>query len=166
MENPGIIKHAEWLMENVATIKFQAVAKRNGIRWTDQEFVKMAVYAELHDIPPILMKRVRKFENGGAVYPYGQHNKRDAVVATTPPKEAGMHQAAITLRTALFEYMLSHPEQNEAFLKRNPLGGRYSTQEYYFRMHQDDIVEWLMFHGINPRLNKMSYASFLKSKRW
>lgn len=159
-----VIRHAELLLRNLTIGQAQKVASRNGIRWTDQEFVKMAVWAEVHDVPPLMLQRVRKFENGGLVYPYGQHQKRDSVRATTHPMEQGMHQGAITLRTALFHFMVVNPRRNSLFLKRHGKGE--GTQEQYFRDNQDAIVDYLMFYDLAPRANKASYARFLKSKRW
>lgn len=166
MQVMDVIRHAENLLENLAVAKMQAVAKRNGIRWSEQEKVKAAVWAEIHDIPPKLHWFVRRFENGGWIYPYGQHNKRDAVGAVTPPKQQGMHQAAITLRVALWQFMLVHPKENAQFYKKYGFDSRRSTQEYYFRMHQDKIADWLMVRGIAPRSNRRQYAKFLKSERW
>lgn len=161
-----IIRHAELALKNLTIAEAQAVAKLNGIRWSDREFVESAIYAGLHDIPPMLLQRVRKFENGGLVYPYGQHNKMSEVRATTPPLRQGMHQASITIDHAVFAYLITHPQENLEFLERHKIGSRKFTQEYYMRDNQDAISDWLMWHGINPRLNKGSYAKFLKSKRW
>ncbi len=166
MQVLDIIKHAEDLLENLAVAKMQAVAKHNGIRWTENEKVKAAVWSEIHDVPPKLHWLVRRFENGGWIYPYGQHNKRDAVGAVTPPKQQGMHQAAIALRVALFEFMLVHPEENKAFRKKYQFDSRRFTQEYYFRMHKTKLADWLMVHGIAPRSNRLQYADFLKSNEW
>lgn len=162
----GIIEHAKELLENLAVSKMQAVAKRNGIRWSEQEKVKAAVWCEIHDVPPKLHWLIRRFENGGWIYPYGQHHKRDCVGAVTPPKEQGMHQAAIALRVALFEFMLTHPAENKAFYAKYKFDSRRSTQEYYFRMHKKKLADWLMVRGIAPRSNRFQYADFLKSNKW
>ncbi len=153
-----VYQRAKEAVRNVMVQEAQALASRNGIRWSPDEFPVMASYAEIHDLPPQAAILVRKWENGGMVFKTGQHRIIQGIRATTWPDEQQYHQVVRMLDRARWWLICDRPDMLREFVNKH---GPRAEPEAFIRMYPTAYFNHFVEEAQKPARNREAMKKFL-----
>ena len=124
------------------------VMDRQGLyKWTDEEWLDLAIFSEANDLPVGLMVALRKAENGAPDYAYGQISVSSEIKALYDPEFWQMAQACRTARRILLDYTVHRHYLWGSFCVERPADKRIKE---FLKMYRRDFLQFAAKRWAHP----------------